>query len=335
MYAALSKILKEDQVKDYGFPVTCVTPDNETLSFNVFTDSQFRLVCRQLFGARLFNDFDDESTLSECVTEFKAAFDAWRLMRADSYGRRMYALSIKFEPLENYRSHEERSGSFTHGESVETSFDGRKDITKDDSTIERTYTNFKSTEKDDSYVEHSFDQYKETIKDDSSVERTYSAYKESMNNAQQTIEHKISADDSAVYSPQSQDINGQHTDEKTTSGSFKDQNGYTNGNVKTVDGSWKDQHGYDTDGRTVEQTGSYKDTKGFTNGNVYEKTGKETIAHTGTDQDGYTLDRFGNIGVTTSQQMLASDLDLLKYDIAMYAIKEFISAYTYMSCEVD
>ena len=66
-----------------------------------------------------------------------------------------------------------------------------------------------------------------------------------------------------------------------------------------------------------------------------EKQGGETTAHSGTDLDGYTMDRYGNIGVTTSQQMLASDIDLLKYDIVMIAIKEFISQYTYISCEVD
>lgn len=335
MKASVNKILKADLTKDYGFAVTYVDEEQVTHSFNVFTDTQFRQIVKQMFGSREYNDWDDESVIAGLVTDFQASFDAWKAIRQDTYGRRMFALDVKFNPLENYRSHEERAGSFTHGESVETSFDDRKDIVKDDSSIERTYTNYKSIEKDDSFVEHSFDDYKETVKDDSSVERTYTDYKESMNNAQQTIEHKISADDSAVYSPQSQDINGQHTDEKTTSGSYKDQNAFTNGNVKEVEGSWKDQNGYTDDGHTVEQTGSYKDTKGFTNGNVLEKTGKETIAHTGTDEDGYTLERYGNIGVTTSQQMLASDLDLLKYDITMTAIKEFIQQYTYISCEVD
>ena len=70
-----------------------------------------------------------------------------------------------------------------------------------------------------------------------------------------------------------------------------------------------------------------------------------TDADTGTQNDvdggedseteNHTLTRHGNIGVTTSQQMLASDLDLLRYDITMTAIREFISGYTYLSCEVD
>ena len=35
------------------------------------------------------------------------------------------------------------------------------------------------------------------------------------------------------------------------------------------------------------------------------------------------------------EDMLASDIDLLKYDIVMLAIREFIGGYTYLSCEVD
>ena len=120
-----------------------------------------------------------------------------------------------------------------------------------------------------------------------------------------------------------------------TTGSYKDQHGQTlNGHTVETTGSYKDQHGY-TDGIVRETSGSYRDTHGYTDGLIREQSGTETRANSGTDLDGYTLERYGNIGVTTSQQMLASDLDLLKYDIAMTAIKEFIQQYTYILCEVD
>ena len=407
MQKRLSKILKNDITSSFAFPVS-YNDGEETHNYNVFTDEQFRQIAKQLFGARIYNDWDDESTDQELQIDFVATFNAWKNTRSDTYGRRMYALSIKFEPLENYRSHEERSGSFTHGESIELSFDNRKDIQKDDSYTEKSYTNYKETEKDDSYIERSYDDleehttddsyiersydnFKETTKDDSEVTRSYSNYSETNTVGEKTTTNKVSADDATNFVNSNQSVESQHTDtkgisgsytdahsydtignEKQTSGTYKDQHGYdengvlkvtngsykdqhgftngneksitgtikdqrgfTNGNEKSISGTIKDQHGFDSIGNEKSISGTIKDQRGFTNGIVDEKTGKETTSHSGTDLDGYTLERYGNIGVTTSQQMLASDLDLLRYDITMMAIREFISSYTYFSEEID
>lgn len=300
MRDTIAKILKTDTTTDLGFAVTYVDSENTTHNYNVFTSSQFRQIAKQMFGKRVYDDWDDETTLAQMITDFLASFTAWKGIRSDTYGRRMYALEQKFNPLENYRSTETREGSFTHGESVELSFTNRKD-----------------TQKDDSFVEKSFTNYKETEKDDSSTTRTYTDYEETYGNAEQTHTHSVSADDSSSYVPSSQDVDGTHDDTKSIDGSITDTKGFTLGDVKTIEGTIKDQKGFTTNGLTN------------------EKSGKETTAHSGTDEDEYTLERFGNIGVTTSQQMLASDLDLLRYDIAMLAIKEFIGQYTFVSEEVD
>lgn len=300
MRDTIAKILKTDTTTDLGFAVTYVDSENTTHNYNVFTSSQFRQVAKQMFGKRVYDDWDDETTLAQMITDFLASFTAWKGIRSDTYGRRMYALEQKFNPLENYRSTETREGSFTHGESVELSFTNRKD-----------------TQKDDSFVEKSFTNYKETEKDDSSTTRTYTDYEETYGNAEQTHTHTVSADDSSSYVPSSQDVDGTHDDTKSIDGSITDTKGFTLGDVKTIEGTIKDQKGFTTNGLTN------------------EKSGTETTAHSGTDEDEYTLERFGNIGVTTSQQMLASDLDLLRYDIAMLAIKEFIGQYTFISEEVD
>lgn len=301
MQIKLSKILKTDSTTDLSFPVTYTDGEGAVSSFNVFTNTQFRQVVKQMFGMRVYNDWEDDTTEAEAITDFLSSFNAWKGMRGDTYGRRMYALSVKFEPLENYRSHEEKSGSFTHGESVTLTFDDRKD-----------------TRKDDSYTERSYEDYQETVKDDSFVTRSYSDYEETYTNGEKTRTENVSADDEALtFSPERQAIDAESEDGKAIAGSYTDQKGQTEtGNEKTISGSYKDQNGY-------------------TSGDVLEKSGSETTEHSGTDEDGYTIEKYGNIGVTTSQQMLASDLDLLKYDIAMQAIKEFISQYTYLSEEVD
>lgn len=337
MKASVNKILKADLTKNYGFPVTYVDEEQVTHSFNVFTDTQFRQIVKQMFGAREYNDWDDESVIAGLVADFQASFDAWKAIRQDTYGRRMFALDVKFNPLENYRSHEEREGSFTHGESVELSFDERKEKITDDSYVERTHTNLKETTTDDSFVERTHTNLKETTTDDSYVEHSYSNnYEETYGYGQQTHTHKVSADDSTDFSNASEDIDSAHDDTKSIEGTTKDQNGQIlNGHVVETSGSYKDQHGQTLNGHVVETSGSYRDTHGYTNGLNREQLGTETTTHSGEDQDSYTLERYGNIGVTTSQQMLASDLDLLKYDITMTAIKEFIQQYTYISCEVD
>lgn len=301
MQIKLSKILKTDSTTDLSFPVTYTDGEGNVLSFNVFTNTQFRQVVKQMFGMRVYDDWEDDTTEAEAITDFLASFSAWKGMRCDTYGRRMYALSIKFEPLENYRSHEEKSGSFTHGESVTLSFENRKD-----------------TRQDDSYTERSYENYQETVKDDSFVTRSYTDYEETYTNGEKTRTENISADDEALtFSPGRQEIDSESEDVKAIAGSYTDQKGQTEtGNEKTISGSYKDQNGY-------------------TSGDVLEKSGSETTEHSGTDEDGYTIERYGNIGVTTSQQMLASDLDLLKYDIAMQAIKEFVSQYTFLSEGVD
>ena len=57
----------------------------------------------------------------------------------------------------------------------------------------------------------------------------------------------------------------------------------------------------------------------------------ETISGTtnGTDNTEHTLTRSGNIGVTTSQQMLSAEIALrLKNQLAYYAVELFVSQYT-------
>ena len=388
MQASVAKILKSTE-NDFTFSGSYTDLDGAVHNYTLYNNVTFRQILQQLFGQRTYNDWDDETDLAALTSDFISSYRVWMATRKDMFMARLYALDQKFNPLENYRSHEERSGSFTHGETVGLSFTNRKDITKDDSYVERTHTDFKETTTDDSYVERSFDdyketttddsyvehsndQYKETTKDDSSVTKSYTNYLETETPGTITKTHKVSADDASTFVNSSEDtesqtastkgIAGSVTDQhgyttngvtKEITGSTKDQNGYTdgriveqsgtykdqhgqteNGIVKETSGSYKDQHGY-TDGIIRETSGSYRDTKGFTNGLVNEKLGAETTTHSGTDLDGYTLERYGNIGVTTSQQMLASDIDLLKYDIVMIAIKEFIGAYTYISCEVD
>lgn len=335
MKKTIKEILKIDTLTDFGFPVSYTDEEGTVHSYTVFNNENFRQLVRQRFGQRVYNDYEDDSTEEDLLDDFAATFASWKATRSDTYARRMYALSLHYDPLENYHSNEIREGSFTHGKQTELSFDGRKDIQKDDSFVEKSYTGYKETTKDDSFVDHTFSNYKEKTTDDTYTEHSYTNYQETNNIGQRQQTHNISADDAASFVASDQTTDAAAIDTKGIAGSYKDQRGGTNGIEKTTSGSYKDQNGFDQIGNERSIVGSIKDQKGFTNGLVGEKVGKEISKDTGTDLDGYSLERWGNIGVTTSQQMLASDLDFLKFDIVMDAIREFLGGYTYISAEVD
>lgn len=299
MRTTIKKILNSLVTQDLGFMVFYTDDEGVSHNYSVYTNDQFRQIAKQLFGGRVYDDWEDDSDEGDAAIDFYSSYSVWRTSRQETYGRRMYALSVKFNPLENYNSHEYTKHEFEHGEKVDLSFDGRKDTTTDDTYTDHTFTDYKETTKDDTYTDH-----------------TYTQFKEQNDVGQRTTTRNVSADDAQGFVPNDQTIESGATDSKTTTGSYRDQRGGTNGIEKTT-------------------TGSYKDQRGFTNGLINEKTGTETTEHSGKDTEEITQDRAGNIGVTTSQQMLASDLDLLRYDITMMAIREFVQLYTFISSEVD
>ena len=175
-----------------------------------------------------------------------ALFNIWKASRADAYARRMYALSTKYEPLDNYDRTEtkESEGKTTYGRS-ETLTHGL--------TIEDTFNNY----------------HEET-------ERT--------------------------------------------------------GSVTTADGIYGVNSSTAVPSDTSTQTyNKLTDDRSITGSKETEHSGSDTTAHTGHDdtEDSYTLRAHGNIGVTTSAQMLSEDFKLLSLDLAQTAVAEFIDRYTY------
>ena len=316
MRASLNKLLLQDTAYEYKWEGTYIynpeaydeDPTTGIMSYTVFTDSMFRDIIRNLYGERVYNDYDESSIrISDVLVNFKQAVSIWISSRDQEIGPLMYALSLKYNPIENYRSTETRQG-----------------LVKDGTTDTLEFTNRKDVETDDSYTEHTFTNYKETEKIDESTTTGYgsgdSAYKESFSYGEQTRTNKISADDATDFSNQSQEIDALHTDSKKIENDIVASRATgQNGNTKEISGSWKDAHG-------IPQGGL---------GHVLEKFGVETSRKGGQIEDSYTLERFGNIGVTTSQQMVLSSYDLAARSIVYIMLKEFVELYTYISEEVD
>lgn len=316
MRASLSKLLKCDTHFEYKWDGDYIfdpeaheeDPTAGVYHYILLTDSTVRNILMVKYGERIFNDYDSDSEdIDDLLENYKQTWRCWISSRDAQIGPLMYALALKYNPIENYRSSEIKLGTIKDNTSQTLEFTDRKDI-----------------ETDDSYTEHSYTGYKETEKIDETTTTGYgsgnTAYKETYVNAEQTRTSKISADDATDFVNSSQDVDAQHTDSKTIENDISNsrQTGQ-NGNTKEITGSWKDAHGIPEDGQ----------------GHVLQKVGVETTRNGGQREDNYTIEKYGNIGVTTTQQMLESSLDLAKKSIVYMMLQEFVEMYTYISEEVD
>ena len=87
-----------------------------------------------------------------------------------------------------------------------------------------------------------------------------------------------------------------------------------------------------TQGGSVESKDDFTTTRALTN----SKKGSETTTSSGSDSLEHTLTRSGNIGVTTSQQMLESEIKLrLTNSFLRYVVDGFMSEYTVWGDDID
>ena len=247
----------------------------------------------------------------------------------------------------------------THSESdtVERTYDDYHDTTErsyDDyhDTTERSYDDYHDTS------ERSFDNYHDK------TDRTFDQYHDktareydSQNPLKEktemagghTTETQVSAYNDSSYQPSTKTIEtfgdptsrsdtktttGKYTDDHTETGKITDDR-YETGTYKddrTETGTYKDDRtetGTYKDDRT--ETGSYKDKTTY--GHKIELENGKTVTRTYQNDkedhvgiDTFEVFRHGNIGVTTNQQMIKEELELLKhFDIYGYIAELFES----------
>lgn len=246
----LIKILPTSPTTEFDFTVTYTHGSPAvTDTFSVFSTAFFISELQQHFNDRLIQLTGDDPEAALITL-----FNLWKQSRSDNYARRMFALSVQYEPLENYDRIE--TTTLQHGETITKTLNNSDTRTHND-TDTRTHNNT------------------DTL--------TY--------NGSETDASGVYGDNSA------QPVNSETSTHSYTSRS--DANAHT--------GTIADAH-----------TGTITDAH----------SGSITDGHTGTDTTNTRA--HGNIGVTTSAQMLVEDLDLLKRDIATIAICDFIDRYTYM-----
>lgn len=276
---------------------------------------------------------------------FPALFTSWWNSRKDLYLKQAYAYTLKYNPIENYASHEVMTDDTTeteHGEVIEHEYESSSDLThglKTETTLADTDV---TTTHPAKKLETTYPARKEeTTYPVKTTETTpYNTTETTTPNADTTT-HSTKGFNSSTFVEVDKDVrSGSVTVSTTHPVVTKETVDETYTGKETVDETY-------TGKETVDETytGTDKVATQYKNTQVAENSGKDTTDHSGKDTDthsgkdtttrNYTLDRTGNIGVMTAGQMLTEEYNNLKQDLAKRALDEFIERYCYLSWSVD
>ena len=278
----------------------------------------------------------------------KSNIRLWFARNYLNFDRIMDALLAEYNPIENYNRHENWTRTPNLDDTETRTGTDTTAHTGDDTEIHTGTDSIELGGKDSVELGG-----KDTVEDSGTdtTTRTYTNYHEEITNTgSKTTEEQVSAFDSATYEPskkttetpaalnEDKEISGSYSDattfgktEDTTYGKTEDT---TYGKTEdTTYGKTEDT----TYGKTEDTTyGKTEDTTyGKTEDTTYGKTEDTTYdserkqeynsneatmygttfkhAHTGNEQ--YASHIHGNIGVTTSQQMIQSEIELRQFDI--------------------
>lgn len=256
-------------------------------------------------GVILPEDYDRDALLAEIMSRsgelytyhqvpyvLKENIRLWFSRNFLNFDRMMAALMADYNPIENYDRHEDWTR-------IPDLTDEAKHTGSD--SVEASGTD--STEASGSDSTEASGSDTDTLSGKDTTTRGYNNYNEaSTRTGDDTTERTVSAFDSGAYQPAEKTVEtfGSVKDSKDITGSYDDSTDY--GKVDTMDYGRKDETTY---GRRDETTYGRKDETTFNS--------TMTDRHTGFEK--YTSRVHGNIGVTTSQQMIQSELELRKFDI--------------------
>lgn len=292
----------EIQIKADG---VFVDKDGASHNLTVFDNTYFRHNCLISFRSWKITLWDDPETA------FPALFSSWWGSRKDLYLKQAYAYTLKYNPIENYASHE---------------------VMTDDETV----TEYDST------LEHEFDSTLERTPADIQVDTTHPAKKtettfpterKTETTPYNTTETTTPNDDTTTHSTKGfNSTNFVEVDKDVRSGSVTVTTTHPTITKETVSETVTGKESVDET-----YTGTDRVSTSYQNHEVTDHDGKDTDTHSGKDTTtrNYTLDKTGNIGVQTAAEMLQREYDGLKQDLARRALTEFITRYCYLSEALD
>lgn len=224
----------------------------------------------------------------------RSCVGVWSKKHYRTFEKWIKALNMEYNPLENY-------------DRIESWGDTGKDTRTLDHQDKRTLdTEDKRTL--DSQDKRTLDsQDKRTL--DTQDKETRDVQDETTFDKTTGTEHTVSAFDSSTYQPSTNDEEHE-------------------GGTVTVDGTGTDTMDH-TGTDTLDHTGT--DTMDHTGTDTLDHTGTDTIDYSGTITDDKTNEHngriHGNVGITTSQQMLQSEYDIARFNIVQQITDLFLTEF--------
>lgn len=337
--------LPETITTQFDFSGIYTDKDGHQHNVTVFDTSYFLMMLQQLHATR--NILVNETNPSG---HFVSLFNAWKNSRKDLFIKQAYAYTLKYNPIENYSSVEQMIDDTTEhmkGASFKDDFHNTDttEITPYDKVKQETtpYETKTETTPYDTKVETTPHEIKvETTPYETKVETTpYTKEETTTEPLQDATTTSVKGYNSSDWS-ESEKVERSGSVKETLQKTGKESVETTHNNSKeTVETT------YNNTKETVETTHeNTKETVETTHNNTketiettYTGTEKHETGHTGyiehttdgtdTDTRNYTLTKSGNIGVMTASQMLQSEYDGLRQDLAFRAYSEFIDRFTY------
>lgn len=333
------------------------TPIGEESALAVFDKDDFYDALEFKYGERYIYVKETETPKST----FKRMFDSWKRRRGVQIATALNTLLKEYNPIENYNSVEEHTGDDT---TTKTPEDWTKTTTQTPTNWkeEESFTNYKETETQTPTnwkEEQTFTNYAETetqtptnwkstqteTPTDWTITETQTPTNwEKTTTNEPTTGNNNSAESTEQYYPfnSSDPVNVSKRLDKTTviqteaqAGTFETTREQTGTNEIEVEQSGTFENKKEIEGsKAIERKGTYETEKEFTGSKSVERTGtfETTEEQTGTFEDkteyNSKIEKHGNIGVMSSQQMLIQELQVRRTDFIDNVLAEFFNQYT-------
>lgn len=272
---------------------------NQTLFDNMAVPD--RLDKSELVGKILLDTADMEVVLPD-YNAFKDAINLWSRIKLPTWEKLIDTTELEYNPIHNYDRTEERGT-----EDV-------RNVTRDN--VEKTTTSSTSMEDVDEKANTSGTEGgTSTTSENSTKNGTHTSHTtgQTDDDTSGTVEEKVSAFNQTEYAPKTlttsdtiyhSEVSGdvQNTDKETTNGTST-----LNRNLTTESDESRDIT------RKKQEDG------------VEDSTGKETVADNLVHTE--KMRAYGNIGVTTTQQMIEQERKIVQFSIYEYISRQFAEAF--------
>ena len=262
----------------------------------------------------------------------KQRITMWGRKHYRTFDKWIKALGIEYDPLNNYDRYEEYTDTHVGNELTSgnrsdvahNSSQGANDVSRSDNRFNQTMG---TGSNEVSGTENGMNN-----KQDFSNSLANSHTEGSTKPAEQTTtkEHQVSAYDSSTYQPSEKDTEGNVVNHNGTDESDTSSHTGTEGNTREVNVNAHNETAANSQNEANVSAGAENEKANNSASDVH--TGKELYNdnRVAKDENKHEAHLYGNIGVTTSQQMLEAELEVQRFNIYVQIADLFVEDFCIM-----